>query len=162
MTEQRKKLDAIEYYAAVWNCLKNVVKFIVAHIGHPRELRLTYEQARHVESLILGGSDPAAIGKAMNRLYDRKSFKYFRIYNTDEHRFEWMPADYEMDGLEYLHAAMIRLGAYIPIYFGYAKVQGKWQKIAGKGKYCYNPDHDIVKKLAARVVNEPVPQKKGV
>jgi len=123
----------------------NAICFFFASLTHPKRLELTPGQAAYVESLFMGGADPEAIGRAMDKTYGRKSWKYFQVPNAKGSGFEFAETvDYYLDGLEYLRSAMIALGAMKP------------------EKRCdvYEASHPMVQKLASIAANAPIPESK--
>ena len=136
--------------------------FAWEHAKHPRKLKLSFAQADYVRTLFLGGASFEAIGRAIHSMYKRESWKYFQVFNADTFRFEFPrdKIDFMMDGLEYINAAMDRLGGYHRVIFGYAIHNGKIMRVDGVGNRCYNPDNDMVKECARRNGQEPIPDKK--
>ena len=123
----------------------NAIRLFFASITHPKRLELTPGQASYVESLFMGGADPEAIGRAMDKTYSRKSWKYFQVPNARGNGFEFAETvDYYLDGLEYLRSAMIALGAMTP---------------RKDGDY-YEASHPMVQKLASIAANAPIPEHK--
>ena len=114
-------------------------KFLLASLLHPKRLRLTEDQARYVEALFVSGSMPADIGRGMDKTYSRTSFKYFQIPNAKGDGFEFGVADYEIDGLEYIRAAMDKVGA-----------------IDKKGYYVNA--HPMVQRIATAAAGAPLPK----
>ena len=113
-------------------------------IRQPKRLVLTQGQADYVESLFLADTPPEAIGRGMAATYGREAFDYFKIPNEAGTRLEFGPRDYEIDGLEFIRAAMIKLGA--------IKTR--------KGSDYYQTAHRMVRKLAGIAATAPVPEKK--
>lgn len=111
---------------------------------HPKELVLTTEQGEYVQELFLSGSSPEAIGRAMNSRYKRTTWAYFQNFDKENNRYKFDPADFEMDGLEYIWAAMIVVGALVK----------------QKDGYYYQLDHPMVKRLASEAVQAPIPKRK--
>lgn len=110
----------------------------------PKRLVLQRHHAEYVRDLFLGGADPEGIGRAMDRIYGRKTFPYFRVPNEAGTALEFGVADYEIDGLEYLNAALWHpaIGA-----------------IAKRGKeYYYVNDNPMVQRIAAAASKAPIPQ----
>ena len=120
---------------------------IFRHLLHPNALHLSETQAEYVEGLFMSGSTPEAIGRAVNTMYGRERFKALRIWDAEQNRFVFKDADFEMDGMEYVWAAMKRIGALK-------------HRIDG---WYYITSHPMVKKLAGIAAAAPVPQslKKG-
>lgn len=117
-----------------------------AHLLHPRSLALTIEQAEYVQGLLLSGSSPEDIGRAMDKRYKRRAWLYLQAWNAEKLRFEWTETvAYDMDGLEYIRSAMIKLGA-----------------IRHKGRFdYYQTNHPMTQVVAAAASKAPIPQKKG-
>ena len=113
----------------------------------PKALELDQAQAEYVESLFLGGSSPEDIGRAMDKSYGRKSWSYFKVPGHGGTFSFSETVDYEIDGLEYLRAAMIRLGA----------IQVRPDE-SGKVADYYQADHRMVKKLAGIAADAAVPE----
>jgi len=123
----------------------NALRFLFASFLHPKRLELTRDQADYVESLFMGGASPEDVGRAMDKTYGRKSWKYFQVPNAAGTGFEFAETvDYYIDGLEYLRSAMIALGAMKP------------------EKRCdiYEASHPMVQKLASIAANAPIPESK--
>jgi len=129
-----------------WQKIHRFFLFWIETFKHPKKLVLTQEQAEYIESLFMGGSDPEAIARAMNSRWGRETWLYFQTFDDLPGRFVFKPADFEVDGLEYLWSAMQAQGALVK------KKDGLY----------YQCDHPMVKKLAGIAVNAPVPQKKEV
>lgn len=119
---------------------------MLSHLFHPRALKLTTEQAEYVQGLLLGGSLPADIGRSMDKRYKRKSWAYFMAWDHEALKFMWPETvAYDIDGLEYIHAAMLKLGA-----------------IKHKGQFdYYQADHPMTQVIAAAASKAPIPQMKG-
>ena len=117
-----------------------------AHIKHPRRLILKTEQAEYVQGLLLGGASPEEIGRAMDKRYNRKSWRYFQAWDAEALAFVWpTTVAYDIDGLEYIRSAMIKLGA-----------------IRHKGRFdYYQANHPMTKVVAAAATKAPIPQSKG-
>lgn len=110
----------------------------------PKRLVLRQDQAEYVRDLFLGGADPEGIGRAMDKTYGRKTFPYFKVPNEEGTALEFGTADYEIDGLEYLNAALWHpaIGA-----------------IAKRGKeYYYVNDNPMIQRIAAAASTMPIPQ----
>lgn len=107
----------------------------------PRKLKLTETQALYVESLFMGGSGPEEIARGMGAMFGRERFPYFKIKSEDGKRLEFGPAALDIEGLEYLRAAMIRLGA--------IKVKGKYDY--------YQTDHRMTRKISSVAATAPLP-----
>jgi len=122
----------------------------IAYILHPKRLKLSKFHAEYVKELFLGGSSPEDVGRAMNNLFNRKTWKYFQVFNAQKWRYEWPIAsedgegrvDFEIDGLEYINAALWALGGVVKGY--------------------YNPNHPMVKKIAEHAGKQEPPKRKGV
>lgn len=116
----------------------------IAILCKPRRLKLTQEQAEYVRDLFLGGSSPEDLGRAMDRRYKRTSFPFFKVPNVAGDALEFGTADYEIDGLEYLNAAL-------------------WHPAIGavekKGRdYYYVSSHPMVQRIAQAANGAPIPQ----
>lgn len=114
-------------------------------LRQPKKLMLTQGQADYIESLFLADSTPEAIGRAMASTYGREAFDYFKIPNAEGTHLEFGPRDYEIDGLEFIRSAMIKLGA--------IKTRN--------GSDYYQTAHRMVRHLAGVAANAPLPEKKG-
>lgn len=120
------------------------VRLWLALLLKPRRLRLTQDQAEYVRDLFLGGADPEGIGRAMDKRYGRKTFPFFKIPNEAGDGLDFGTADYEIDGLEYLNAALWHpaIGA-----------------IVKRGKeYYYVNDNPMIQRIAAAASTMPIPQ----
>ena len=126
------------------------LRFWFGAVRQPKRLELTQGQAEYVEQLFLGGAAPDEIGRAMDKMYSRKTWAYFKVPGQGG-GFEFAETvDYEIDGLEYLRAAMVKLGAIVV------------RKDAdGKLYDYYQGDHAMVKKLAGIAATAPVPERRG-
>lgn len=113
-------------------------RFLLAELFRPRRLRIGRDVALYVQELFLAGSQPADIGRAVDKRFGRTRYAYFKVPNADMTGFEFCPADYEIDGLEYIRAAMDKVGA---IKRGY-----------------YVNAHPMVQRIAQAAVNAPLPQ----
>jgi len=147
-------IDMMEPFPAFVARLQNLTRgtrrafiAIFRHLLHPRTLWLSETQAEYVEGLFMSGSSPEAIGRAVNTMYGRERFKALQIWDEAENRFVFKDADFEMDGMEYVWAAMKRIGALK-------------HRIDG---WYYITSHPMVQKLAGIAATAPVPQslKKG-
>lgn len=114
------------------------MKLFLLSLFLPKRLKLPKNVAEYVQSLFLSGATPEAIGRAVDRMFNRKSFKYFMIPNEKGTGFEFGVADYEIDGLEYIRATLDQVGA---IKNGY-----------------YVNNHPMVQKIAAAAASAPLPQ----
>ena len=113
----------------------------------PKTLKLTREQVDTVRSMFVAGSMPEAIGRAMDAMYKRTTFKYFRVYDDKAACYSFLDTfDYEMDGMEYVNAAMMAVGAL-------KKKRGGWY---------YDTTADMVQTLAAKMNAAPILERKGV
>lgn len=121
------------------------LSLFIEMLFQPRQLVLTQDQAEYVESLFLSGSTPEAIGRAMSATYGPEAFPYFKIPNEDGKHLEFGPRDWEIDGLEFIRAAMVKLGAI---------------KVRKHSDY-YQTAHRMVRHLAGIAANAPLPEKKG-
>lgn len=116
-----------------------------AHLFHPRSVKLNREQAEYVQSLFLGGADPAEMGRAMDKRYGRKSWKAFQSWDGESFRFVWPDTvAYDMDGLEYLRSAMIKLKA--------CRKRGNDD--------IYDTSHPMVQKIGEIAKVAPIPEKR--
>lgn len=123
----------------------NAIRFLFAALVHPKRLVLDGAQAAYVSALFQSGSSPEDVGRAMDKTYGRKSWKYFQIPNAVGNGFEFSESvDYYIDGLEYLRSAMITLGAIV---------------VKRDGDY-YVAEHPLTKWLAAKVTTAPIPEAK--
>ena len=123
----------------------NAIRFLFACLAHPKRLILDAAQALYVSTLFQSGSSPEDVGRAMDKTYGRKSWKYFQLPNAAGTGFEFAESvDYYIDGLEYLRSAMITLGAII------AKPDGDY----------YVAEHPLTKWLAEKAANAPIPEAK--
>lgn len=122
----------------------------IAYLLHPKRLKLSKLHAEYVQELFLGGSSPEDVGRSMNNLFGRMTWKYFQVFNAQKWRYEWPIAsedgegrvDFEIDGLEYINAALWALGGVVKGY--------------------YNPNHPMVKKIAEYAGKQEPPKRKGV
>lgn len=114
------------------------VKFLLAELFRPRKLKIGRDVAEYVQELFLSGASPADIGRAVDKRFGRTRYAYFKIPNADRSGFEFAPADYEIDGLEYIRAAMDKVGA---IKRGY-----------------YVNAHPMVQRIAQAAASAPLPQ----
>lgn len=121
-----------------------MLRGLILPLFHPKILMLTTEQAEYVQELFLAGSTPEAIGRAMNSRYKRTTWQYFANFDKETNRYKFDPADYEMDGLEYIWATMHIVGALVK---------------RRDGEY-YQTNHPMVKRLASEAVQAPIPKKK--
>lgn len=116
-----------------------------AHLFHPRALVLTQDQAEYVQGLLLGGASPEDIGRAMDKMHGRQSWKYFQSWNSQELRFEWTtPVAYDIDGIEYIWSAMVKLRA--------LRKRGR--------EYYYQADHPMTRIVADAASKAAIPQKR--
>lgn len=129
-----------------WQKVARFFQFWIETLKHPKTLKLTIQQAKDIESLFMGGSDPEAIARAFYRVFDREKFKYFQTFNAEKNIFVFNHADFEIEGIELLWAAMLLVGALVK------KRDGLY----------YQGDHPMVKRLAGIAVQAPIPQKKEV
>jgi hypothetical protein len=126
------------------------IRYWVGAIKQPKHLELTQDQAEYVQGLFLGGAAPDEIGRAMDKTYGRKTWDYFKLPGHGG-AFEFTSTvDYEIDGLEYLRAAMIKLGAIVV-------------RKDTDGKYYdyYQGSHAMVQKIAGIAASAPIPEKRG-
>lgn len=121
-----------------------MLRGIFLPLFQPKELILTLEQAEHVQSMFLAGSSPEAIGRSVHSLWKRTSWAYLKVFDGVNNRYKFDPADFEMDGLEYLNSAMFSLGALVK------KRDGVY----------YQCDHPMVKRLAEIACQAPIPKRK--
>lgn len=121
-----------------------LIRGIFLPLFHPKDLVLTTDQAEYVQELFLSGSSPEAIGRAMNSRYKRTTWAYFQNFDHETNRYKFDPADFEMDGLEYIGAAMKIVGALVKRRDG----------------YYYQLDHPMVKRVRAETLNSPIPKRK--
>lgn len=119
--------------------LWNSIKFFIAELLKPKALVLDAGQAEFVCNLFVGGADPRTIGSMVDKMYNRKSWAYFKVPNADRSGLEFASADYEIDGLEYINAAMYAVGA------------------IDKDGY-YVPSHPMVKRVAETMSNMKIPE----
>ena len=127
--------------------LRQYFTFKAQTLLQPKALRLNRDQVETVRGMFVCGSTPESIGRYIDDLFGRRHFKYFRVFNDKTMRYEFGEAfDYEMDGIEYINAAMIAVGAL-------RKKRDGWY---------YDTTNDMVKVLAAKMVQAPLPEKKGV
>ena len=132
------------------SAIPRVIVSGIAYILHPKRLKLSKFHAEYVQELFLGGSSPEDVGRGMNNLFGRKTWKYFQVFNAQKWRYEWPIAsedgegrvDFEIDGLEYINAALWALGGVVKGY--------------------YNPNHPMVKKIAEYAGKQEPPKRKGV
>ena len=132
------------------SAIPRVIVSGIAYILHPKRLKLSKFHAEYVQELFLGGSSPEDVGRCMNNLFGRKTWKYFQVFNAQKWRYEWPIAsedgegrvDFEIDGLEYINAALWALGGVVKGY--------------------YNPNHPMVKKIAEYAGKQEPPKRKGV
>jgi hypothetical protein len=120
------------------------IRLWLAMLRKPRRLKLTQEQAEYVRDLFIGGSSPEDLGRAMDRRYKRTSFPFFMIPNEAGDGLEFGSGDYEIDGLEYLNAAL-------------------WHPAIGavekKGRdYYYVSSHPMVQRISKAASEAPIPQ----
>ena len=116
----------------------------IAMLCKPRRLKLTQEQAEYVRDLFLGGSSPEDLARAMDRRYKRTAFPYFKIPNAAGNALEFGTADYEIDGLEYLNAALWHPA------IGAVEKRGR--------EYYYVASHPMVQRIAQAASGAPIPQ----
>lgn len=122
-----------------------VIKEILAHLKHPKKLILTKDMGEYIYTLFMGGADPAEIARGMDAVYGRKFFPFFQVYNVESCEFEWKPADYEIEGLEFIRSAAIAIGAMTP-----KKDGDYWEKV-----------HPMTKRIFGEIgINAAVPCKK--
>lgn len=124
------------------------IRLFLALLFKPRAIRLTQEQAEYVESLYLSNPDPAAIGRAFNQLYGADRFRYFMVPNAEGTALVFEPRDLWLDGLEYIRAAMIRLGAIIV------------RTEHGRKYDYYQTSHRMVQHTAGIAAKAPIPESK--
>ena len=120
------------------------LSLFVEMLFQPRQLVLTQDQAEYVERLFLTGSTPEEIGRAMSSTYGINSFQYFKIPNDAGTHLGLGPRDWEIDGLEFIRAAMVKLGAI---------------KVRKHSDY-YQTAHRMVRHLAGIAASAPVPERK--
>jgi len=87
------------------------VKLLCKLLFKPRKLVLTDRQAEYVQALFLGGSGPEDIARGVYSTFGRDSFQYFFVPNESETDMEPNQNGLDIDGMEMLRAAMIKLGA---------------------------------------------------
>lgn len=83
-------------------------------LGRPARLELTDVQARMVEAFYVEERKEAAdVAKAFFKHWPRTSFDYFRALNDTGTQLVFTQADYALDGVELIEAAMRALGAMV-------------------------------------------------
>lgn len=139
--------ETIKVDIPVYTFVQRVIRFVqrvLVSIIHPWKLKLTKEQAEFVQSLFLSGTAPEGIARAMVARYGRETWRFFQTFDAVKNAFVFKPADFEIEGLEFLMSAMVKLKALV------RKVDGMY----------YQTSHPMVKKLAEIATNAPVPEKK--
>ncbi len=83
-------------------------------LGRPARLELTDVQARMVEAFYVDErKDAADVAKAFFKHWSRTDFDYFRALNDTGTALVHTTADYALDGVELIEAAMRALGAMV-------------------------------------------------
>lgn len=126
----------------------------------PRKLRISREIALYVETMLLSGTPPAEIGRAVDKTYGREQFRFFQVPNETNTGWTFGPVDYEIDGLEYINAALHVLGGYHRVVFGHARHGKKWVRVSGSGRWAYNPSHPMVQYISGIGMKAAVPERR--
>lgn len=133
-------------FKAGFAAIGKYLRFTVGNALQPRFMALQLDLAEYVQSLFLADTPPEQIGRMVDKMYGRRRFRFFKVWDDAKGRFDFPEeVDYGMDGLEYVNAAMIKLGA----------LEQKRD-----GTY-YNTGHPMVQHLAKKMQEAPLPAKKG-